>query len=67
MPVYEYTALDSKGKTIKGIIDADSHAAARQKIRHIGNYPVDIHESTPVSKKEKKDKNSAENNDFLAN
>ncbi len=53
MPVYEYTALDSSGKKLKGIIDADSQAAARQKIRHAGNYPVDITESTPVSKKEK--------------
>lgn len=53
MPVYEYTALDGSGKKIKGIIDADSQAAARQKIRHAGNYPVDINESTPVSKKEK--------------
>jgi len=53
MPVYEYTALDGSGKKIKGIIDADSQAAARQKIRHAGNYPVDISESTPVSKKER--------------
>lgn len=56
MPVYEYTALDSLGKKLKGIIDADSQAAARQKIRHAGNYPVDIRESTPVSKKEKQGK-----------
>ena len=53
MPVYEYTALDSSGKKTKGIIDADSQAAARQKIRQSGKYPVDINESTPVSKKEK--------------
>jgi general secretion pathway protein F len=51
MPVYEYTALDSAGKKRKGIIDADSLAAARQKIRHSGSFPVDIHESTPVSRK----------------
>ena len=42
MPVYEYTALDGSGKKLKGIIDADSQAAARQRIRHAGNYPVDI-------------------------
>lgn len=51
MPVYEYTALDSTGKKQKGIIDADSLAAARQKIRHAGGFPVDIRESTPVSRK----------------
>ncbi len=42
MPVYEYTALDSRGKTVTGIIDAEGVAAARQKIRAAGNYPVDI-------------------------
>lgn len=42
MPVYDYTALDSKGKTVSGIIDAEGVAAARQKIRAAGNYPVDI-------------------------
>lgn len=51
MPVYEYTALDGAGKKLKGIIDADSQAAARQKIRHAGNYPVDIRESEPASRK----------------
>jgi len=51
MPVYEYTALDSSGKKLKGIIDADSQAAARQKIRHAGNYPVEITESSPVSRR----------------
>ncbi|MCL7487653.1 MAG: type II secretion system inner membrane protein GspF [Desulfobulbaceae bacterium] len=59
MPVYEYTALDDSGKKRKGIIDADSLAAARQKIRHAGKYPVDIRESTPVSKKEKEGKTSS--------
>ncbi|MDH4317323.1 MAG: type II secretion system inner membrane protein GspF [Desulfobulbaceae bacterium] len=50
MPVYEYTALTKAGKKIKGIIDAESNGAARQKIRHAGNYPVDIKESKPLSK-----------------
>lgn len=51
MPVYEYSALNKSGKTVKGIIDADSQAAARNKIRQAGNYPVDIQETVPVSKK----------------
>jgi hypothetical protein len=33
MPVYEYIAYDSRGKNKKGIIDADSAVAARQKLR----------------------------------
>lgn len=52
MPVFEYTALDSAGKKLKGILDADSQAAARQKIRGDGNYPVEIRETSP--KKQKK-------------
>ena len=42
MPVYDYTALDAKGKNINGIIDADGEAAARQKIRAAGHYPVSL-------------------------
>jgi general secretion pathway protein F len=44
MPVYEYTALDIKGKTISGIIDADSSRAARQKLRASKIFPVSIKE-----------------------
>lgn len=46
MPVYEFTALTSTGKKVKGIIDADSLTAARQKIRGQGNYPVEIKETS---------------------
>ena len=48
MPVYEYTALDAKGKTKSGIIDADSESVARQKIRSAGNFPTSVH---PVKEK----------------
>ena len=44
MPVFEYTALNTKGKTITGIIDADSAVAARQKLRATRNYPVNVKE-----------------------
>jgi general secretion pathway protein F len=44
MPVYEYTALDIKGKTISGIIDADSSRTARQKLRTSKIFPVSINE-----------------------
>lgn len=46
MPVYEFTALTASGKKLKGVIDADSLTAARQKIRGQGNYPVDIRETS---------------------
>jgi len=45
MPVYEYTALDKGGKSLSGIIDADSAMAARHKLRGTGIYPVEIKET----------------------
>ncbi len=56
MPVYEYTALDTNGKKIKGIIDADNSASARQKIRSKNNYPVNIKETTTDSEQENEQK-----------
>ena len=44
MPVYEYTALDIKGKTVSGIINAESPGTARQKLRASRNFPVSIKE-----------------------
>jgi general secretion pathway protein F len=46
MPVYEYQALDAKGKSTTGIIDADGAQAARQKIRGMGQFPVNVKEVT---------------------
>ena len=45
MPVFEYTALDQRGKNVTGIIDADSSVAARQKLRASNKFPVDIKEA----------------------
>lgn len=53
MPVYEFTALDSSGKKTRGILDADSQTAARQKIRAQGNYPVEIKETAARKKTQK--------------
>jgi general secretion pathway protein F len=54
MPVYEYTALDSQGKKQKGVFDADSVSAARQKIRKDGNYLIDIKETVPRGRRRQK-------------
>jgi len=51
MPVYEYTALDAKGKTTSGIIDADGASLARQKLRATGIFPVSINESIKTPEK----------------
>jgi general secretion pathway protein F len=45
MPVYEYSALDAKGKKRSGIVDADSPFAARQKLREEGAYPIEVKEA----------------------
>lgn len=46
MPVYEFTALTTAGKKLKGVLEADSLTTARQKIRGQGNYPVEIREAS---------------------
>ena len=50
MPVFEYTALNDKGKKLKGIIDAQSTAAARQKLRDSNIYLTDLQESSEAKK-----------------
>lgn len=42
MPVYEYEALLSSGRKNKGIIDAESEAAVRSRLRSEGKFPVKI-------------------------
>ncbi|MBC2715534.1 MAG: type II secretion system inner membrane protein GspF [Desulfobacteraceae bacterium] len=44
MPIYEYSALNIKGKTVTDIIDSESIAAARQKLRAANIYPTSIKE-----------------------
>ncbi len=51
MPVYEYTALDIKGKAITGIIDSDSPFSARQNLRSSKIFPVSLKEVHDASKK----------------
>ncbi|WPD21717.1 MAG: type II secretion system inner membrane protein GspF [Candidatus Electrothrix scaldis] len=55
MPVYEYTALNAQGKKHKGVLDADSMSAARQKIRKDGSYPVEIKETAPRGRRRRKE------------
>jgi len=54
MPVYEYKALDKKGKNLTGMIDADSESAARSKLRSQGRYPVELNVSSAVSTRMKR-------------
>lgn len=45
MPVFEYSALDGKGKKRVGIVDADSPVSARQKLRDGGLFPTAVKET----------------------
>lgn len=45
MPVYEYHAMTQAGKATKGVIDADTPAAARRKLRDQQLYPTAVDES----------------------
>jgi general secretion pathway protein F len=49
MPVYEYVALNSAGKKVKGSLEADSLRAARQRLRVQNIFPTDIKESLKAS------------------
>ncbi len=51
MPVFEYTALDERGKSTSGIIDAEGAQAARQKLRTSGIFPVSIKETEEAEPK----------------
>lgn len=44
MPVFAYRGLSSEGRSVSGVIDADSPSTARQKLRGSGIFPTDLAE-----------------------
>jgi len=52
MPVFEYRALNEKGRRVSGIVDAESPVAARQKLRTSQIFPISIHEISRLSEVE---------------
>lgn len=42
MPIFEYRGLNSTGKNVKGVIDADSTRAARLRLKKDGVYVIDL-------------------------
>lgn len=49
MAVYEYKALDKKGKETGGIIEAESRVSAGETLKRMNLYPVTIFETTGKS------------------
>lgn len=45
MPVFEYTALDAKGRQAKGSLEAESARVARHRLRSQGMLPTTIQET----------------------
>jgi len=54
MPVYEYKALNSKGKSVSGIIDTESSITARQRLRSSQIFPIEIKEVYATKKESDK-------------
>ena len=44
MPLYAYRGLDAGGRSVGGVVDADSPRGARQKLRRTGVFPTDLNE-----------------------
>ncbi len=51
MPIFRYQGISPSGKIEKGIVDADSMPAAREKVRKMGVTLTDIFEDTPSKTK----------------
>ena len=52
MPLYAYRGLDVDGRSVGGVVDADSPRGARQKLRRTGVFPTDLKEeraATPLA------------------
>ncbi len=54
MAVYEYKALDDKGKERSGIVEAESWVSASQILKKMALYPVTIDEATGRTVEKKK-------------
>ncbi len=54
MAVYEYKALNSKGKETSGIVEAESRVSAGQILKRMDLYPVTISETTGKSIEKKR-------------
>ncbi|RJP64063.1 MAG: type II secretion system protein GspF [Candidatus Abyssobacteria bacterium SURF_17] len=50
MPVFEYVAINTASKRVKGVLDAESAQVARSRLREMGLLPVQVGEVTPAAK-----------------
>ncbi len=50
MPVFEYEGLDSRGRSVRGIVDAEGPRAARAKLRRDGVFATRVAEARRVER-----------------
>jgi len=50
MPVFEYIAIDTSSKRVKGVLDADTAQAVREKLREMNLLPVQVGETIQAAK-----------------
>ncbi|HSR57372.1 MAG TPA: type II secretion system inner membrane protein GspF [Candidatus Binataceae bacterium] len=48
MPVFAYRGLSAEGRSVNGVVDADSARGARGKLRTLGIFPTEISEEVAV-------------------
>jgi general secretion pathway protein F len=58
-PVYEYKAYETSGKATKGLLDAETQKAARQKLKKQGLAVFEIHEKGGVATRSSSSRGSA--------
>jgi len=44
MPVFGYRGLAADGRSVSGVVDADSARSARGNLRSLGIFPTDVNE-----------------------
>lgn len=64
MAAFDYIALDSKGKELKGVTEGDTARQVRQQLRDKGLMPLEITESLKQAQPEKKSSHFDINNLF---
>jgi general secretion pathway protein F len=51
MPVFGYRGLAADGRSVSGVIDADSARSARGKLRGLGIFPTDVNEEVAAAER----------------
>src|SRR5260370_19519276 len=52
MPVFAYRGLGADGRSVNGVVDADSARTARGKLRASGMFPTDLNEESNAAERQ---------------